>query len=245
MALNVIVAKDYQELSQKVADLMIERIRQNPEIKLGLATGSTPVGMYRNLIEDHKKNGTSYKNVTSFNLDEYVGLPETHLQSYRYFMNDTLFDHIDINKENTYVPRGDVDDFEKECVDYENLIEKHDGIDLQVLGIGTNGHIGFNEPGTSFDSKTHTVELKPSTREDNARFFASIDEVPTRAITMGIDTIMKSKEILLVISGENKKEAVEKLLSGEVSEDFPASVLNNHPNVTVFVDEAAYPSANK
>jgi len=237
--MKIIEVKDYQEMSKRAAEYIIEKVRTLKKLNLGLATGGTPVGTYTNLIEDYKQNNTSYQDVTTFNLDEYVGLSGDHYNSYRYYMNDQLFDHIDIPKSNTFIPRGDVSDMQKECDDYEKLLTEHGGIDLQILGIGSNGHIGFNEPGTSFDSNTHLIELTPSTREANARYFSSLEEVPTKAITMGIATIMKSKEILLLISGENKGEALSQLLHGEVNESFPASVLGDHPYVTIIADKAA------
>lgn len=237
--MKIIEAKDYQDLSQIAADYMIKKVSAFPKLKLGLATGGTPLGIYSNIIADHQKNGTSYRGVTTFNLDEYVGLSGDHPNSYRYYMDDNLFNHIDIQKSNTFVPRGDVADIQNECAAYENLLQKHKGIDLQILGIGKNGHIGFNEPGTSFESETHVVELAPSTRNANARYFNSLEEVPTKAITMGIATIMKSKEILLLISGDQKKEALDRLLTGNVDESFPASVLKNHPYVTIIADKAA------
>jgi len=235
----IIEVKDYQEMSRKAAEYLIEKVRKIKNINLGLATGGTPVGTYTNLIKDHKQNGTSYQGVTTFNLDEYVGLSGDNPNSYRYYMNDQLFNHIDIDKSNTYIPRGDAKYMQKECTNYEKRLADHGGIDLQILGIGSNGHIGFNEPGTSFDSTTHIVDLALSTREANARYFNSLEEVPTKAITMGISTIMKSKEILLLISGENKSEALYNLLYGEVDERFPASVLRNHPFVTIIADKAA------
>ena len=236
--MKVIEVKDYQQMSKKAADYIIEKVIRNPGIKLGLATGGTPIGTYRNLVEDHKNNGTSYQKVTTFNLDEYIGLNGENKNSYRYFMDSHLFNHIDIKKDKTFIPQGDAKDIQEECLRYEDLIVKT-GIDLQILGIGNNGHIGFNEPGTSFQSRTHIVNLEPSTIEANARFFTRIEEVPTKAITLGISTIMKSKEILLLISGENKREAMLKLLNENVSESFPASVLKSHPHVTIIADEAA------
>lgn len=237
--MKMIEAKDYQDLSKIAADYIIKKVCTFPKLKLGLATGETPIGIYSNLIADHQKNGTSYRGVSSFNLDEYVGLSAHNPNSYRYYMDHNLFDYIDIQKNNTFVPRGDVDDIQRECADYEDSIQRHKGIDLQILGIGKNGHIGFNEPGTSFESKTHVVKLTTSTRKANARFFNSLEEVPTKAISMGIATIMKSKEIVLLISGEQKKEALERLLTGNVDESFPASVLNKHPYVTIIADKAA------
>ncbi|QCJ41583.1 glucosamine-6-phosphate deaminase [Bacillus sp. S3] len=237
--MKIIEVKDYTEMSQKAAEYIIEKVRQNPSIKLGLATGGTPVGTYNKLIEDHKEHGTSYRNVTTFNLDEYIGLAGDDPNSYRFFMDEKLFNHIDIDKNNTNVPSGTNQDNEEECTRYESLVAGSGGVDLQVLGIGSNGHIGFNEPGTSFTSQTHVIELAPSTIEANARFFERIEDVPTKAITMGISTIMKSKEILLLVSGETKNDAMSKLLEGDVTESFPASVLKNHPSVTIIADKAA------
>lgn len=237
--MKLIKVQDYQEMSKKAAEYIIEKISNHPKITLGLATGGTPIGTYKNLIEDHRRNGTSYQQVTSFNLDEYVGLSGENKNSYRYFMNEQLFNHIDIIMKNTNIPHGDVPDFQQECIRYEELIAKHGGIDLQILGIGSNGHIGFNEPGTSFQSITNIVKLAPSTIEANARFFNHPDEVPTKAITMGISTIMKSKEILLLVSGESKREALSKLFTEQMNEQFPASVLKKHPCLTIIADKAA------
>lgn len=237
--MNILKMKNYEEMSKAAADYMINKVRQHPDITLGLATGSTPVGTYKNLVQDHRQNGTSYKNVTTFNLDEYIGLSGENANSYRYFMNSILFDHLDIQKKNTHIPSGVAKDMQEECLNYEGMLKSHGGIDLQILGIGSNGHIGFNEPGTPFSSKTQIVDLASSTREANARFFLNINEVPTQAITMGISTIMQSREILLLVSGESKSEAVQQLLYGDIDEQFPASVLRLHPNVKIIADEAA------
>jgi glucosamine-6-phosphate deaminase len=237
--MKIIEVRDYQQMSDTAAEYIIKKIVQDPSINLGLATGGTPVGTYKCLIDDHQKNGTSYQKVTTFNLDEYIGLSGENKNSYRYFMNDQLFNYIDINKAKTNIPSGIAADFQEECNCYEDLITKLGGVDLQILGIGSNGHIGFNEPGTSFDSKTHIVELASSTIQANARFFNKIEDVPTQAITMGISTIMESKEILLLVSGEKKREALFRLLNGEINESFPASVLKNHPCVTIIADKAA------
>lgn len=230
---------DYQAMSRAAADLVVERVRSNPQLILGLATGSTPLGLYQHLIDDYNRSGTSYRHVTTFNLDEYVGLSEQDPNSYHYFMNQYLFNHIDIEKTNTYIPKGNAQDLEKECSVFEERLKEHGGVDLQILGIGGNGHIGFNEPGTSFYSRTHLVDLTLSTREANERFFANLNEVPIRAVSMGIETIMESKEILLLISGEKKRDALHQLLHGEIDESFPASILREHPNTTVIFDKAA------
>ncbi|MDR7001528.1 glucosamine-6-phosphate deaminase [Neobacillus niacini] len=237
--MKMIEVKDYQQMSERAAEYIIKKVLDNPSITLGLATGGTPTGTYQNLIKDHQKKGTSYQHVTTFNLDEYIGLAGTDKNSYRFYMDDHLFNHIDIKKAKTFVPKGDGKNIKEECNRYEDLLTKHGGIDLQVLGIGSNGHIGFNEPGTSFQSKTHIVKLASSTIEANARYFNRPEEVPTQAITMGISTIMKSKEILLLVSGENKRDALYRLLHTELNENFPASVLKNHPCVTIIADEAA------
>ncbi|MEK3799197.1 glucosamine-6-phosphate deaminase [Peribacillus sp. FSL H8-0477] len=237
--MKIIEVTNYQEMSKAAADYIISKVRQSPNLILGLATGGTPVGTYKYLVEDHKKNKTSYKDVTTFNLDEYVGLAKENPQSYHSYMNEHFFNHIDINPANTHVPNGKIESIKDEPAAYEELIKEAGGIDLQVLGIGQNGHIGFNEPGTPFSSNSHIIELAPSTIEANARYFESPEEVPTKANTMGINTIMKSKEILLLVSGENKRQALSQLLEGKISEDFPASALLNHPNVVIIADEAA------
>ncbi|MEI3599025.1 MULTISPECIES: glucosamine-6-phosphate deaminase [unclassified Oceanobacillus] len=237
--MNVIKVKDYDEMSEKATEFMVDRINSLENPVLGLATGSTPEGLYQRIIEKHQQDEVSFKNVTTFNLDEYVGLEQNDSNSYYNFMNEKLFSHVDIAADRVHIPNGVAADLEKECMEHERAIEQAGGIDVQVLGIGGNGHIGFNEPGTSFDSKTHIVDLDESTIQANARFFHSIEEVPTQAISMGIETIMNSKEILLLVSGEAKADATAKLLHGDISEDFPASILKKHENVTVIVDQAA------
>lgn len=239
--LSVIKVRNYEEMSKVAAEIVINEVKSNPNIVLGLATGGTPEGMYKEIIADHKTNGTSYENVTSFNLDEYVGLSGDNEASYRFYMDNHLFNHVNINKENTYVPFGISDNLSQGCLDYEATMKDLGPINLQVLGIGGNGHIGFNEPGTSFDSITHVVDLEQSTIEANARYFDSIDDVPNQAVSMGISTIMRSEKIILLASGESKLEAITALLNGEVGEDMPASILKNHPNVTVIIDESASP----
>lgn len=237
--MKLIEVDTYEQLSEKASERILQLIKTKPNATLGLATGSTPLGTYQRLIEDHKKNKTSYEKVTTVNLDEYVGLAETHPSSYRYYMNEELFHHINIKRENAHVPNGTAKDLDEECQRYEAMIEKMGGLDLQLLGIGQNGHIGFNEPGTPFDSVTHVVELTENTRQVNSRFFKTMDEVPTKAITMGIASILKSKEILLLISGKQKANALHRLLNDDISEDFPASALKNHPNFTVIYDKDA------
>jgi len=237
--MKVIVCDNYDEVSVKAAQLVEAQIRKNDHSVLGLATGSTPLGLYKRLVEGVVSREISYKNVCTINLDEYLGLDKGHPQSYRTFMNENLFDKTDIVIGNTYIPDGTKDSAE-ECLHYEQVIDSVGPIDLQVLGIGRNGHIGFNEPGTDANSLTHIVELVATTRESNARFFPSIDEVPTHAITTGIKSILKSKEIILLASGKDKADAVQRLLNKDVTERFPASILWNHENVTLIVDRDAY-----
>lgn len=234
--MEVIILKDYEEVSQKAFEVMKEIVVNKPTAVLGLATGSTPIGMYERMIKDHKDNNTSYKDCQSFNLDEYVGLPRNHKESYYTFMHTNLFHGIDIKEENVHLPYGDT---KEDCAAYEKAME-HVHVDVQVLGIGANGHIGFNEPGTSFDEETHIVTLTEKTRQDNARFFdGDINQVPTHAITMGIATIMKAGKILLIATGENKADAVYAMLKKEPNTECPASVLQNHKDVVVILDEAA------
>lgn len=236
--MKVIVTKNTEELAQEALKVMLDVVKNKPDAVIGLATGSSPIGLYKAMIADCKNNGTSYKNIKSVNLDEYVGLGIESDQSYVYFMNDNLFKNIDIESANTNLPNGKADDMQAECDRYTALLDSMPQ-DIQVLGIGGNGHIGFNEPGTPFDSTTHIIELQQRTREDNARFFASLDEVPTHAITMGIKNIMNAKRILVVANGANKADAVCKMVKGEVTTDCPSSVLQNHSDVIVIVDGAA------
>ncbi|MFO7342186.1 glucosamine-6-phosphate deaminase [Caldibacillus debilis] len=240
--MEVIVAKNYEDMSKKACAHIVSRIKEKPDLVLGLATGSTPIGLYQNLIAEYKNNNISFRRVVTFNLDEYVGLDGNDPNSYRYFMDHQLFNHIDIDKNNTFIPDGTAENIEEECKNYEALIKKFGGIDLQILGIGRNGHIGFNEPGSPFNSRTQYIRLAESTRQANSRFFPSLDDVPTHAITMGIGTILEAKEILLLISGKGKQEAVRRLFTEEPNEDFPASAIKTHPKVFVFVDEDALAS---
>ena len=234
---NVVKVKDYEEASDKAFEVMKEFIK--PGKVLGLATGSTPLGLYQRMVKDHKENGTSYKDIKSFNLDEYVGLPISHPESYYAFMHRNLFDHIDIMEENAHVPSGLGEDLEDQAKHYDEMID-NDPVDIQLLGIGSDGHIAFNEPGTPFDSPTHVTDLAESTIKDNCRFFDNdISKVPTQAVTQGIGTIMKAKNILLIATGANKAKAVKDMIDGPVDEACPASILQKHPNVTIIVDEAA------
>lgn len=237
--MKLIRTKNYRELSEKAASIITEQVRETPSLVLGLATGGTPEGTYQELIRDHKENGTSYSEAVSINLDEYVGLPPDDPNSYHFYMKEHLFNHIDIKNENIHLPSGMAKDLEKECQEYDKLIEGVGGADIQLLGIGTNGHIGFNEPFTPFDVGTHVISLTPSTRAENARFFPDKSHVPTQAITMGIESIMKSKSILLLASGERKAEAIQRLFREDIDESFPASILREHKNVTIIADEDA------
>jgi glucosamine-6-phosphate deaminase len=243
--MKLIEAKNYEHMCELAANYISEKVRENPKITLGLATGGTPLGTYEKLIEDFKHGKASYKQVVSFNLDEYIGLTGQDPNSYRYYMNENFFNHIDISLEKTFVPNGATEDLEQECQDYESNIAEKGGVDLQLLGIGSNGHIGFNEPGASFQSYTHVVELAESTIEANSIYFEDKEDVPKKAVTMGIASIMRSKEILLLVSGDHKHEALAKLVNGEVSEQFPASILKHHPFVTIIADEAAIGNLNK
>ncbi|MFK3938170.1 glucosamine-6-phosphate deaminase [Alkalihalobacillus sp. NPDC078783] len=237
--MQIIKARDYGDMSVKAAEFVIWHLKQNPAMNIGFATGGTPIGLYKQLVEDHKKNYTSYQQVTSFNLDEYIGLSYDHPQSYHSYMREHLFSHIDIGDERIFLPKSNTHEPETASAAYEDALYKQGGIDLQILGIGNNGHIGFNEPGTPFQSNTHIVKLEETTRVANARFFNKISEVPTHAITMGIASIMRSKEILLLISGQSKRDALHHLLHGKETQDFPASILKRHPRVTVIADAAA------
>lgn len=232
---KVFVFDDYEGLSQKAFEVMEEVVKQD-KVTLGLATGSSPVGLYKHLVEAHK-NGLSFKNVQSFNLDEYVGLSKNHDQSYYHFMFEHLFKHVDFNLENVHLPKGE-GSLEDVAEEYEAML-KQNPQDLQLLGIGSNGHIGFNEPGTSFESTVHVVRLKDETRQDNARFFGSIDDVPHFAITMGIQDILRAKKILLVASGKNKAVAIKEMLEGKIREEVPCTILQSHPDVVVVLDKEA------
>jgi glucosamine-6-phosphate isomerase len=237
--LKLVIVKDYQEMSRKAAELLASEVKQHPQTVLGLATGGTPVGMYRELIKLHEDEGIDFSQAQSFNLDEYVGLSSAHPQSYRAYMQENLFQHINLPADKTHVPTGDAVDLDKECARYEEAIREAGGIDIQVLGIGNNGHIGFNEPGSSAESTTRVVQLTESTIEANARYFASVEEVPTQAVSMGIKTILGAKKVVLLASGEAKAQAVRLMVEGEPTADVPASLLQLHPDVTVIVDEAA------
>ncbi len=231
--MKVIHATSYSDLSRKAANIISAQVILKPHSVLGLATGSTPIGTYKQIIEWYNKGDIDFSSTITVNLDEYVGLAPTNEQSYRYFMNENLFRHINIPLENTHVPSGLAEDMEAECVNYDALITNLGGIDLQLLGIGHNGHIGFNEPNNAFEKTTHIVSLGESTIQANARFFDDIKEVPNKAITMGIKSIMQAKKILLNANGPDKKDIIEKALYGPVTPSVPASILQLHPDLTV------------
>ena len=234
------------ELSLKAAQMVIKVVNDNPKAVLGLATGGTPKGTYEKLIKDHKENHTDYSNIQTVNLDEYLGIDPDDANSYRTFMKQHLFNEINIQEKNTHIPNGQVDNYENECQRYDHLIQDIGGIDIQLLGIGQNGHIGFNEPGTPFSETTHIVNLTHDTRKANARFFKDIKDVPSQAITLGIKNILESRLILLLASGENKAKAMARLLNGrDISESFPASALHLHEHVVVIADEAALSLVDK
>ena len=233
--MKVIVVENYAEVSAEAFKVMHELVASKPNAVLGLATGSSPIGLYENMIKDHKENGTSYAECQSFNLDEYVGIDRNHEQSYYTFMHENLFNGIDIKEENVHLPYGNT---KEDCEAYERSMDNVT-VDIQVLGIGSNGHIGFNEPTDSYIKATHVVTLSENTRSANARFFASMDEVPTHAITMGIGGIMEAKKILLLASGKAKAQAIYDALYGSITPQVPASILQLHPDVIVVADEEA------
>jgi glucosamine-6-phosphate deaminase len=226
-------------MSRKAANIISAQIIMKPDCVLGLATGSSPIGTYKQLIEWYKKGDLDFSQVTSINLDEYKGLSPDNDQSYRYFMNTNLFDHVNIDKARTFVPDGLEPDSEKACTAYNQIIAGEGGIDLQLLGLGNNGHIGFNEPGAAFEKETHCVNLTASTIEANKRFFASEDDVPRQAYTMGIKSIMQAKKILLIVSGASKADILKEVLYGPITPAVPASILQLHNDVTIVADAAA------
>ncbi len=234
--MKFITVDNYEALSRKAAAIIAAEIVSKPNCVLGLATGSSPVGTYKNLIEWYKNGDLDFSNVTSINLDEYAGLDGTNDQSYRYFMNNNLFDHVNIDKAKTFVPNGKAADLKAECEAYDKRIYEM-GIDIQLLGIGLDGHIGFNEPDSFFTKETHLVTLDKSTIEANSRFFQSIDDVPKTAVTMGMGGIMSAKKVLLIANGKSKKDIVEKAFFGPITPEVPASILQLHPDVTVIFSE--------
>ena len=239
--MKISVQPNYEALSKRAAEIVREEMEKKRNIVLGLATGSTPLGLYKELIRMHKEEGLDFSQVTTFNLDEYIGIDYDDPNSYHYFMESNLFNHINIDRENTFIPDTNVEDLEAYCKEYDRLIEEKGGIDLQILGIGVNGHIGFNEPDEELKVGTNIVNLTESTIQANSRFFDSIDQVPQNAVTMGIGTIMKAKQIILLASGKSKHEVMKELIKGDkITTQLPASLLLLHPNVTVILDEEAY-----
>ncbi|MGG1556202.1 MULTISPECIES: glucosamine-6-phosphate deaminase [Paenibacillus] len=237
--MNIHVFQNQQELNEAGAGIITSLVQMQPKAVLGLATGGTPVGIYEELVKTFNKGRVSFKQVTSFNLDEYVGLPIDHAESYHAYMNHHLFSHIDLPASSAHIPNGNAGDLEAECQRYNDLLEEAGQIDLQILGLGHNGHIGFNEPDDALTSGTHIVELKAETREANARFFDSIDEVPTHALTMGVGTILKAKTILLIVRGADKAEIVHRALTGPITTEVPATLLQTHPHLVVLLDAEA------
>lgn len=237
--MNLIKAKDYEDMSRKAANLIMAQVTLKPDSVLGLATGSTPVGTYQQLIERFRAGDLDFSGVRTVNLDEYRGLSRTDSQSYYHFMQEHLFSQINLAPGASFIPDGTNDDAAAVCADYEETIRALGGVDLQLLGLGNNGHIGFNEPAEVFEKETHCVDLAQSTIEANSRFFASVDEVPTQAYTMGIRTIMKAKKILVIVNGAGKADILKQAFYGPITPKVPASILQLHPNVTVIADEAA------
>lgn len=238
--MEITIKKSYEDMSKAAANIIADAIRQKPDIVLGLATGSTPLGTYKELIRMHKEEGLDFSKVTTFNLDEYYGLSKDHTQSYYYYMHKNLFDHINIKEENIHIPDGTACNVEDYCSKYEQQIKECGGIDLQILGIGTNGHIGFNEPAEKLFASTHLTDLTEDTIKANSRFFDSIEKVPKKAITMGIGSILKAKKIMLLANGKNKATAISHLINQNyITTKVPATFLKTHNDVTVILDEEA------
>lgn len=237
--MRIIKTKDYQDMSRKAANIISAQVTAKPDCVLGLATGSTPIGTYQVLVDRYQKGDLDFSQVKTVNLDEYRGLTHDNDQSYYYFMMHNLFEHVNINLENTHVPDGTEPDADKACSDYEAIVDNYGGMDLQLLGLGHNGHIGFNEPADNFELETHCVDLTESTIEANKRFFASYDDVPKQAYTMGIKTIMQAKKVLVVVSGKDKAHIVKEAFFGPVTPRVPASILQLHSDAIVIADEDA------
>ncbi len=238
--MRVIITKDYDAMSRRAAKFIKELIERKPDAVIGFATGSTPIGLYKELIRMHREEGLDFSKIVTFNLDEYIGLPKDHPQSYHTFMWENLFKHINVNPSNVHIPDGTVPDVEAYCQWYEERIKKFGGIDLQILGIGRDGHIGFNEPGSSLGSRTRIKTLARETLEDNARFFdGDVNKVPKQAITMGVGTIMEAKMLLLLASGKKKAEAVKKTIEGPITAMVPASIMQLHPKAILILDQEA------
>lgn len=237
--MRIIVVDNYDKMSKKAADIIASQIILKPDSVVGLATGGTPIGFYKELIKIYRDGKFSFQNIKTFNLDEYYNLDKNNEQSYHFYMMDNLFKHTDLKLENVNIPSGTTKNIEFECENYEKKIKNAGGIDIQVLGIGTNGHIGFNEPDIKFEARTHLVNLDEETIEANSRFFNSIEEVPNSAISMGIKTIMHAKKIVLLAAGFEKAKVIEKMINGPITPDLPASILQLHPDVTLILDREA------
>lgn len=237
--MKILVCKDYEELSLKSAEIIVNQINQKKDSVLGLATGGTPVGMYKELVKSYREGKVDFGKVITFNLDEYYGVDHENINSYHYYMNTNFFDHVNVERKNINIPNGMSKDIEKECREYDEKIQNMGGIDLQVLGVGLNGHIGFNEPAKELMSGTHITDLTKETINANARFFEDISQVPTRAITMGMATILRSKKIVVLINGKNKSKIFDKITGKKITTQIPATLLQLHPDVTIVVDEQA------
>lgn len=237
--MRVVIVKDYEQMSRAAASIIAKQVRSNPLSVLGLATGSTPLGTYKELVRMHRKDGLDFSRVRTFNLDEYYGINPSHPESYHTFMFENLFNKVNVRAENVSIPDGKTEDVEKFCVDYERKIKRAGGIDLQLLGIGRDGHVGFNEPGSSLGSRTRLKTLAEETVRDNARFFGSERKVPRLAITMGVGTILEARKLVMLASGEGKAEAVKMSVEGPVTAQVTASALQLHPHVTLIIDEGA------
>ncbi len=238
--MNTVIKESYEDMSKAAAAIVAQEIRRKPDMVLGLATGSTPLGMYRELIRLHNKEGLDFSQVVTFNLDEYYGLSPADAQSYHYYMNENLFKHINVRPENIHIPDGEAKDAEEFCREYDGEIQRSGGIDLQILGIGRNGHIGFNEPGDELVTETHVTMLNEGTRQANARFFGSVDSVPKKAVTMGLGTIMRAKKIILMASGKEKAIIISRIVNDtSVTTKVPASLLHLHSDATVLIDKEA------
>ena len=237
--MKILVCKDYEELSLKSAEIIVNQINQKRDSVLGLATGGTPVGMYKELVKSYREGKVDFGKVITFNLDEYYGVDHENINSYHYYMNTNFFDHVNVERKNINIPNGMSKDIEKECREYDEKIQNMGGIDLQVLGAGLNGHIGFNEPAKELMSGTHITDLTKETINANARFFEDISQVPTRAITVGMATILRSKKIVVLINGKNKSKIFEKITGKKITTQIPATLLQLHPDVTIVVDEQA------
>ena len=243
--MKILKTKNYQDMSRKAANIISAQIILNSESVLGLATGSSPIGVYEQLIDWNHKGDVDFSSIKTVNLDEYQGLNKTDKQSYYYFMHKRLFEHVNIRLENTHIPDGMEKDARKECAHYEDVIKSLGGVDLQLLGLGHNGHIGFNEPADVFEEVTHCVELTQNTIDANKRFFSSEEAVPKKAYTLGIGTIMRAKQIVLIVSGEDKADILKKVIEGPVTPKIPASILKFHPYVTIVADEDAFSLCSK